>query len=146
MNKEYYSNEFNLDGSLHYYTHIAGPYKNVAVENGYFDMMGLYYEEKEKIRYYSQDGTIYRYYSEIDKQEQDESKKKKYYLKDNESNIYPAEKCFINSDGYVVIDSDLSIKQVLSDTYKNAAGEKFTRVFETSRDENSNLIDFDDYV
>lgn len=144
--KEYYIKEFDLNGNLNYYTFVSEPFRKVAVENGFFDRNRLYYENELKIKYYSEDGKTYRYYSDIDEEEPDEDNRKKYYLQDNEGNIYPAEKCFIDSDGYVVIDSDSNIRQISSDKYKNSSGEIVTPVFETSWDENGNIINFDDYV
>ena len=125
--KDAYLHSINLDGNPVISTSEYGVFEKIMVNSGYFDKLGLYYDSAEKVRYYSEDGTVYHYHSEIDYEEKIEDSKKNYYLIDDRSNTYPADKCFI--DGI----------------YKNEKGETFTPAFKTSWDENGNIMKLSDY-
>lgn len=142
--KDMYLDIADLDGNPDVSVSEYGVFKKVAINSGFFDKKGLYFDSAEKVRYYSEDGKVYRYYSEVDFDEPDEDSRKKYYLIDDRSNKYPADNCFIDENGWLVID-DGSIKADIGGVYKNSAGETFTPAFETSWDENGNIVQRSDY-
>lgn len=118
-------------------------FKKIKLHSGYFDKKGLYYDAAEKVRYYTESGKVYRYYTEIDYDEPDEDNRKKYYLIDNNSKKHPADNCFIDENGWLVIKDDLRTDK--DGTYKNEKGETFTPAFETSWDENGNIVQRSDF-
>lgn len=141
--KDAYLHSINLDGNPVISTSEYGVFEKIMVNSGYFDKLGLYYDSAENVRYYSEDGTVYHYHSEIDYEEKIEDSKKNYYLIDDRSNTYPADKCFIDENGWLVIADD--IKADRNGIYKNEKGETFTPAFKTSWDENGNIMKLSDY-
>ena len=69
-----------------------------------------------------------------------EDNKKKYLLKNNERANYSADICFIDPDGWLVIDENAEITQSADGTYRDSGGKIFTPVFETSWDQNGDLL------
>lgn len=123
------------------------PYKKIAVYGkGYFAKNGLVYDYDD-MPYFEKDGTRYRFYS-IEQDPSDiEGYTKKYYLVNEKSELYQADDCFINAEGYLFIDTYHTLK-VQEDglTYSDANGNTYTKALETSWDENGNILPFDEYL
>lgn len=111
----------------------------------FFDKQGLCCGSTEKIRYYTESGETYRYYSTVDSENPDPETRKSYFLQNIDGAIYPSDECFINQNGWLVIDESGNISQSSDGIYRNTAGDVFTPVFETSWDQNGNLINPADY-
>lgn len=142
--KDLYMDEVDLNGKPIYGISKYNCFKKVLLDGGFFDKKGLYYDNAEKIRYYTEGGEVYRYYSTLDMDEPGDDKRK-YFLKDKKGNLYSADRCFIDQNGWLVIDKQGAIKESTDGTYKNSAGEVFTAVFKTSWDGNGNLVDVNAY-
>lgn len=142
--KDLYMDEVDLNGKPIYGVSEYNCFKKVLLDGGFFDKKGLYYDNAEKIRYYTEGGEVYRYYSTLDMDEPGDDKRK-YFLKDKKGNLYSADRCFIDQNGWLVIDKQGAIKESTDGTYKNSAGEVFTAVFKTSWDGNGNLVDVNAY-
>ena len=142
--KDLYMDEVDLNGKPIYGVSEYNCFKKVLLDGGFFDKKGLYYDNAEKIRYYTEGGEVYRYYSTLDMDEPGDDKRK-YFLKDKKGNLYSADRCFIDQNGWLVIDKQGAIKESTNGTYKNSAGEVFTAVFKSSWDGNGNLVDVNAY-
>lgn len=141
-----YIDETDLSGRHPYdiYTDDNGFIK-YSFNGCFFDKQGLCYRTVEKIRYYTESGETYCYYSTVDSDNSDPETRKSYYLKNTDGETYPSDECFIDKNGWLVIDESGSISKTSNGTYQNTAGEVFTPAFETSWDENGNLINPADY-
>lgn len=137
--KDLYIDEVDLSGKPLYGAVDYEPFNKLTINGGFFDKKGLYYDSAEKIRYYTPDGEAYRYDSMIDMNEAEDNKKK-YLLKNNEGANYSADICFIDPDGWLVIDENAEITQSADGTYRDSGGKIFTPVFETSWDQNGDLL------
>lgn len=143
--RDFYVNQTDLNGNPIYSQTEYGEFSKIEINGGYFDKKGLFYNEAEKVRYYSKDGNTYRYYTYIDENEKNEDEMKKYCLRDSKGNIYPHEKCFIDKDGWLVInDSEIKIDQ--NANYTNANGEQFTPALDTSWNEDGNVTVLSDFT
>ena len=111
----------------------------------FFDKQGLCCGSTEKIRYYTESGETYRYYSTVDSENPDPETRKSYFLQNIDGATYPSNECFINQNGWLVIDESGNISQSSDGIYRNTAGDVFTPVFEASWDQNGNLINPADY-
>lgn len=141
-----YVKETDLNGKRPFeiYTDNNGFIK-YSFDGCFFDKQGLCYGDTEKIRYYTEGGETYRYYSTVDNENPDPETRKRYYLQNMDGETYLSDKCFIDQNGWLVIDKQGAIKESADGTYKNSAGEVFTAVFKTSWDGNGNLVDVNAY-
>lgn len=141
-----YVKETDLSGKHPFdiYTDDNG-FSKYSFNGCFFDKQGLCYGDTEKIRYYTESGETYCYYSTVDNENTDPETRKSYYLKSLDGTTYPNDKCFIDQNGWLVIDENGNIRQISDGIYQNSAGETFTPAFETSWDENGNLIQRSDF-
>lgn len=141
-----YVKETDLSGKHPFdiYTDDNG-FVKYSFEDCFFDKQGLCYGDTEKIRYYTENGETYRYYSTVDSENSDPEARKNFYLQNIDGATYPSNECFIDKDGWLVINESGSITESSDGIYRNAAGEIFTPAFKTSWDQNGNLINTEDY-
>lgn len=123
------------------------PFKKISVIGaGYYAKNGLAYDYT-RMPYFEENGTRYKLYM-IDVDPGDMSGYiKTYYLVNEKSELYQADDCFINAEGYLFIDTYHTLK-VQEDglTYSDANGNTYTKALETSWDENGNILPFDEYL
>lgn len=112
----------------------------IAFNGGYFDRYGRFYESELLVRYYSKDGNCYTYYSVVDFDAENEEDYKKYYLVDNEGNLYRYSDCFIDRDGWLCINKTGKYKLQEENVYKDSQGRVYTKPFSTNWDDKGNLI------
>ncbi|MDE6471122.1 MAG: hypothetical protein K2L19_08905 [Eubacterium sp.] len=123
------------------------PFKKVGIYGkGYYAKNGLAYDYT-RIPYFEENGTRYKLYM-IDVDPGDMSGYiKTYYLVNEKSELYKADDCFIDSNGYLFIDTYHRLK-VQDDglIYSDSNGNTYTKALETSWDENGNILPFDKYL
>lgn len=123
------------------------PFKKISVIGaGYYAKNGLAYDYT-RMPYFEENGTRYKLYM-IDVDPGDMSGYiKTYYLVNEKSELFEADDCFINAEGYLFIDTYHTLK-VQEDglTYSDANGNTYTKALETSWDENGNILPFDEYL
>ncbi len=132
-----------LDEKIHAnVTRYEDNLKVVAVNGAYFDKNGLYYDEAEQIAYYTSDGTRYYFYRKtIEDPTHTVGNTYEYYLTDRDTKFVKADLCFIDKDGYLVIDSHGMIKyDDDSKAFKDSGGNIYHKALETSWDEDGNQI------
>lgn len=119
--------------------------KKVRVNSGFFDRNGGYYTDPDYVPYFTSDGSRYYYYCKtIEDKTGTVGNTKEYYITDRKGNFYKPEICYINENGYLIIDKKYTIKY--NDglkKYVSPSGEKYTRAFETSWDENGEMVFYD---
>lgn len=125
----------------------AEPFKKVIVTNeGYYAKNGLRYDY-DRLPYFEENGTRYMYYTTNEDPGDGSGYIKHYFLVNQKGDIYEDYMCYVNSDGYLYFDTSRSLKQQEDKiTYKDQAGNTYTRAFETSWDENGNLLDYNKYL
>lgn len=116
--------------------------KKVRINGGYYDKLGYFYPQPDNTPYYTSDGKKYYFYSKTVKDETHTvGDTKEYYITDRKYNFYPAENCYIDSDGYICFNHSGYIKYDKdSGKYKSADGSEYTKAFETSWDKDGNPI------
>ena len=116
--------------------------KKVRIDYGYFDKKGYFYSSSDYMPYYTADGKKYYYYCKtIEDKTHTVGNTKEYYLTDRNNLFYEADICFINKNGYLYIDTSKSLKyDEKTKKFKSQNGNEYTKAFETSWDENGNLI------
>ncbi len=119
-----------------------GAIKAVSVNSGYYDKNGLYYDEAEHIAYYTVDGTRYFLYRKtIEDPTHTVGNTFEYYLTDREGRYVKADLCFIDENGYLVIDSRGSIKyDDDSKAFKDSGGKTYFKALETSWDIDGTML------
>lgn len=115
-------------------------HSKIAYNGGYFDKYARYYTSALLVRYYTEDGTSYSYYSLTNNNAQSEDDFKKYYLVDNKGNKYNYDDCFIDENGWLYINKTGNLKMVEENVYENSSGKIFTKPFATNWDNEGNLI------
>lgn len=119
--------------------------KKVRISGVYYDKLGYGYSQPDYAPYYTANGKKYYYYCKTIKDETNTvGDTKEYYITDRKREFYKADNAFIDESGYICFNvSNLSYDEQ-SKTYKSSDGCKYTKAFETSWDENGNLIFTDD--
>lgn len=119
--------------------------KKVRIDGVYYDKLGYGYSLADYAPYYTSDGKRYYYYCKTIKDETNTiGDIKEYYITDRKGEFYKADNAFIDESGYICFNvANLSYDEQ-SKTYKSSDGRKYTKAFETSWDENGNLIFTDD--
>lgn len=131
----------SVDGNPVISTSLVNDVQNkLAFNGGYFDRYGRFYSSELLVKYYSQDGKSYTYYSVVDFDAENEDDYKKYYLVDNEGNLYRYSDCFIDSDGWLCINKTGKYKMQEENVYKDSNGKVYTKPFATNWDDKGNLI------
>lgn len=115
-------------------------HSKIAYNGGYFDKYARYYTSALLVRYYSEDGNSYSYYSLTNSKAENEEDFKKYYLVDGKGNKYNYDDCFIDENGWLCINKTHNLEMVEENVYKNASGKIFTKPFATNWDNEGNLI------
>lgn len=141
-----YYNIIPLTKRAEYTTLDSEPFKKIRVyQKGYYAKNGLAYD-CDKVPYFEENGTRYKLYR-VDVDPGDMSGYiKSYYLVNSKGELIKADDCFINSDGYLFIDTYHTLK-VQEDglTYSDSNGNTYTKALETSWDENGNILPFGEY-
>ncbi|MDE6155023.1 MAG: hypothetical protein K2F67_01150, partial [Eubacterium sp.] len=136
-----------LTENAKYISFDSEPFKKVGLYGkGYYAKNGLVYDYT-RIPYFEENGTRYKLYM-IDVDPGDMSGYiKTYYLVNEKSELYKADDCFIDSNGYLFIDTYHRLK-VQDDglIYSDSNGNTYTKALETSWDENGNILPFDEYL
>lgn len=134
-----------IKDEVKYSSFDSEPFKKMRVKDKGYYAKNKYIYDYEKIPYFEEDGTRYIYRMENEDPGDKSGYIKHYYLVSQKGDKYEDDICYINSDGYLYFDTAHKLK-VQSDglTYKDAVGNSYTRAFETSWDENGNIIPFKD--
>ncbi|GEM_PF-3053121 len=120
-------------------------FRKMLFNGYYFDRLGNCYKSPERVIYYARDGKRYYYYTSTEKTpSKDEYDIKHYYLTDRNGNYYDFRQCYCDSEGYLYIDLSNSFKKGEGELYVSPSGEKYTRAFYTSWDENGKILDYKD--
>lgn len=122
-------------------------FKKVNVINeGLYAKNGLCYSY-DALPYFEKDGTRYTLYSANEDPGDKSGYIKHYYLINKKGEKYEHDICYIDSEGYLFFDKWHTLKtDADSLIYKDSNGNTYTRAFETSWDENGNLINYQDYL
>lgn len=117
----------------------------LRVDGVYYDKLGYCYSLSEHVPYYTANGKKYYYYCKTIKDETNTvGDTKEYYITDRKREFYKADNAFIDESGYICFNvANLSYDENLK-VFKSPDGRKYTKAFETSWDENGNLIFTDD--
>lgn len=136
-NKKYQSSDYG-NNSL---------FKKVnVISEGYYAKNGLCYSY-DTVPYFEKDGTRYTIYTENEDPGDKSGYIKHYYLINKKGEKYEHDICYIDSEGYLFFDKRHILKADADGlTYKDSNSNTYTRAFETSWDENGNLIDFEEYL
>lgn len=142
-----YINFYPLTEDAKYASMSQEPYKKMSVcgkGKGYYAKNKLAYSY-DRIPYFEKDGTRYTIHTKDEDPGDNSGYIKRYYLANQKGEIYKAEDCYINKEGYLYFDTNHTLK-VQDDglTYKDRNGDTYTKALETSWDENGNIIPFDD--
>lgn len=115
--------------------------KRVIVDGVFYDKKGYYYTSNDYIRYYTKSGEIYYYYRKtVEDKTHTIGNTKEFYLTDRKKNLYKAENCYINQDGYLCLNVGNLTYDKKTKKYKSPSGEEYTKALETSWDEKGNMI------
>ena len=146
IDKLKYFSVFPLTENAKYIPFDTEPFKKVGIYGkGYYAKNGLAYDYT-RMPYFEENGTRYKLYM-VDVDPGDMSGYiKTYYLVNEKSELYKADDCFIDSNGYLFMDTYHRLK-VQDDglTYKDTNGKTYTKALETSWDENGNILPFKEY-
>lgn len=116
----------------------------IRVDGVYYDKLGYCYSLSDHVPYYTADGKKYYYYCKtIEDQTNTVGNTKEYYITDRKHTFYKADNCFIDKDGYLYVNPGNLKYDEETGKFKSPSGSEYTKAYETSWDENGNLISAD---
>lgn len=107
----------------------------------FYDKNGCFYSDMLRVPYYTEKGEKFILTTEL---KTNSTPKKVYYLVSSKGNKYHADKCYINSRGYLVIDTDNKITADSTNkfTYKDNNNNQYVKALEASWDNNQTVYNY----
>ncbi len=113
----------------------------IRIDGVYYDKQGYCYSLSDHVPYYTADGKKYYYYCKtIEDKTNTVGNTKEYYITDRKHTFYKADNCFIDKDGYLDVNPGNLKYDEETGKFKSPSGSEYTKAYETSWDENGNLI------